>query len=75
VLVNTGGTGEVPDERLTEAVQEVFDLRPYYIVQHLDLLRPIYKDSACYGHFGRENVYFTWEKTDAVSDLRTACKV
>ncbi|MGM0645188.1 MAG: methionine adenosyltransferase [Thermodesulfobacteriota bacterium] len=75
VLVNTAGTGEVPDERLTKAVREVFDLRPYHIVQQLDLLRPIYKNSACYGHFGRDNVDFTWERTDAVEDLRTACKI
>mgnify|MGYP006292560399 FL=1 len=75
VLVNTGGTGEVPDERLTQAVRDVFDLRPYHIVQRLDLLRPIYKKSACYGHFGRDNTDFTWERTDATEDLRTACKI
>ncbi|ACV69584.1 methionine adenosyltransferase [Desulfohalobium retbaense] len=75
VLVNTGGTGEVPDERLTKAVRDVFDLRPYHIVQRLDLLRPIYKKSACYGHFGRDNTDFTWERTDATEDLRTACKI
>ncbi len=75
VLATSHGTGEVSDEVLTEAVKEVFDLRPYYISQRLDLRRPIYKPSACYGHFGRNNPDFTWEKTDAVDDLRTACKI
>ncbi|WP_291329749.1 methionine adenosyltransferase [Desulfovibrio sp. UCD-KL4C] len=75
VLATSHGTGEVPDEVLTKAVKDVFDLRPWYISQRLDLRRPIYKDSACYGHFGRNNPNFTWEKTDAVADLRTACKI
>lgn len=75
VLATSGGSGEVPDETLTAAVREVFDLRPYFIQNRLDLLRPIYKDASCYGHFGREDVEFTWEKTDAIEDLRTACKV
>jgi S-adenosylmethionine synthetase len=74
VLVTSGGKGDIPDDVLTKAVLEVFDLRPYHIVRHLDLLKPVYKDSACYGHFGREDVEFSWEKTDAVDDLRTACK-
>jgi S-adenosylmethionine synthetase len=75
VLVTSFGTGQVPDEVLTNAVRKVFDLRPYYIVKRLNLLRPIYKKTACYGHFGREDVDFTWEKTDATDDLRTACKI
>ncbi|MBT8764462.1 methionine adenosyltransferase [Desulfohalobiaceae bacterium Ax17] len=75
VLVTSWGTGQVPDDVLTKAVKEVFDLRPYYIIERLNLLRPIYKKTACYGHFGREDVDFTWEKTDAVDDLRTACKI
>lgn len=75
VLATSHGTGEVSDEVLTKAVKEVFDLRPWYISQRLDLRRPIYKDTACYGHFGRNNPNFTWEKTDAVADLRTACKI
>jgi S-adenosylmethionine synthetase len=74
VLVTSGGKGEIPDDVLTKAVLEVFDLRPYHIVRRLNLLKPVYKDSACYGHFGREDVEFSWEKTDAVDDLRTACK-
>ena len=75
VLVSSLGTGEVPDEILTKAVREVFDLRPYHIIKRLDLKRPIYAKTSCYGHFGRELPEFTWEKTDAVADLRTAAKV
>ena len=75
VFVTTGGTGVVPDETLQKAVMEVFDLRHFAIIKRLNLLRPIYKKTACYGHFGREDVDFTWEKTDAVEDLKTACKI
>jgi len=75
VLVTTGGTGIVPDEVLTKAVREVFDLRPYYIIKRLNLIQPIYKKSACYGHFGREDFVFPWEVTDAIDDLKTAAKV
>jgi S-adenosylmethionine synthetase len=75
VLVTTGGTGVVPDEILTKAVKEVFDLRPYHIIKRLNLIQPIYKKSACYGHFGREDVLFPWEVTDAIADLKTAAKV
>ncbi len=74
VLVTTGGTGVVPDEVLTKAVKDVFDLRPYYIIKRLNLIQPIYKKSACYGHFGREDVLFPWEVTDAIADLKTAAK-
>lgn len=75
VLVSSRGTSDIPDEILTKAVREVFDLRPYYVSKRLDLKRPIYSKSAIYGHFGRELPEFTWEKTDAVNDLRTAAKV
>jgi S-adenosylmethionine synthetase len=75
VLVTTGGTGVVPDEVLTKAVREVFDLRPYYIIKRLNLIQPIYRKSACYGHFGREDFLFPWEVTDAVADLKTAAKI
>ncbi len=74
VLVSSFGTSEFSDEILTKAVREVFDLRPFFISKRLDLRRPIYKKSACYGHFGRELPEFTWEKTDAVDDLKTAVK-
>jgi S-adenosylmethionine synthetase len=75
VLVTSRGTGEVDDATLTKAVREVFDLRPYHIIKFLDLKRPIFKKSSCYGHFGREHPEFTWEKTDSAKDLRTACKI
>ncbi len=75
VLVTSWGTGQVSDETLTQAVKEVFDLRPYHIIKRLNLLRPIYKKTSCYGHFGREDIDFSWEKTDATADLRTACKI
>ncbi len=74
-LVTSWGTGVVPDNVLTKAVREVFDLRPFFITKRLDLQRPIYKKASVYGHFGREDVDFTWEATDAVADLRTAAKV
>jgi S-adenosylmethionine synthetase len=72
VLVTSQGTGEYPDEVLTQAVRDVFDLRPYFITERLDLKRPIYSKTSCYGHFGRELPEFTWEKKDAVNDLLTA---
>ena len=75
VLVSSRGTSDIPDEVLTRAVREVFDLRPYFISKRLDLKRPIYSKTSCYGHFGRELPEFTWEKTDAVTNLRTAAKV
>ncbi|MCG6950270.1 MAG: methionine adenosyltransferase [Acidobacteria bacterium] len=73
VLVDTFGTGEVPDERVTAAVRDVFPLSPLGIIEYLDLLRPIYKKTAAFGHFGREEPEFTWERTDRTGDLRTAC--
>ncbi|WP_027183951.1 methionine adenosyltransferase [Desulfovibrio inopinatus] len=75
VLVTSQGTSEMSDEELTKAVREVFDMRPYFISKRLDLRRPIYKASSCYGHFGRERPEFTWEKVDAVEDLKTALKI
>jgi S-adenosylmethionine synthetase len=75
VLASSLGTGQVPDDVLTAAVTKVFDLRPYHIIKRLDLTRPIFLKSSCYGHFGREEPEFTGEKTDAADDLRTAAKV
>ena len=74
VLVSSLGRGVVPDDVLTRAVREVFDLRPYVIIKRLDLKRPIYQKTSCYGHFGRELPEFTWEKTDAARDLLTAAR-
>nr|B8DSC3.1 RecName: Full=S-adenosylmethionine synthase; Short=AdoMet synthase; AltName: Full=MAT; AltName: Full=Methionine adenosyltransferase [Nitratidesulfovibrio vulgaris str. 'Miyazaki F'] len=75
VLVSSLGSSELSDEVLTRAVREVFDLRPYHIIKRLDLNRPIYGKTTCYGHFGRELPEFTWEQCDAVADLRTAAKI
>ncbi|MGP7960964.1 methionine adenosyltransferase [Sanguibacter sp. A247] len=72
VYVETFGTETVPLQRLTAAIHEVFDLRPGAIVRDLDLLRPIYRATAAYGHFGRELPDFTWERTDRVDALRSA---
>jgi len=75
VMVDTFETGEVPDDRLTAAVREVFPLSPLGIIEYLDLLRPIYKKTAAFGHFGRDEPEFKWERTDRTSDLRTASGV
>jgi S-adenosylmethionine synthetase len=70
VMVDTYGTGKISNEKLTELVLRHFDLRPKGIVQMLDLLRPIYENTAAYGHFGREEPGFTWEATDRAEALR-----
>lgn len=72
ITVYTEGTGVIADEKIAELVMEHFDLRPKGIVQMLDLLRPIYQKSAAYGHFGREEPEFTWERTDKAAALRAA---
>jgi S-adenosylmethionine synthetase len=70
VLVETFGTGRIPDERIVELVRRHFDLRPFSIIRMLDLIRPIYRKTAAYGHFGREEPEFTWERTDKADALR-----
>jgi len=72
VMVTTFGTGKISDEKIAQLVQEHFDLRPKGIVQMLDLLRPIYQKTAAYGHFGREEPEFSWERTDKAAALRAA---
>ncbi|OAH51552.1 methionine adenosyltransferase [Microbacterium oleivorans] len=72
LYVETFGTGHVSDEAITAAIRDVFDLRPQAIIDDLDLLRPIYAQTAAYGHFGRELPEFTWERTDRVDALRAA---
>ena len=72
VMVTTFGTGKISDEKIAELVREHFDLRPKGIVQMLDLLRPIYQKTAAYGHFGREEPEFTWERTDKAAALRAS---
>ena len=74
VVVDTQGTGKLSDERLAEIVSECFDLRPARIIQKLDLLRPIYRQTAAYGHFGRHDIDLPWEHTDMVEELRDRAK-
>ena len=75
VLVDTFGTGTVSDDKIAEALLELFDLRPHGIIRSLDLLRPIYRKTAAYGHFGQapEGGFFTWEKTDKAQELAQRC--
>ncbi|WP_010640427.1 methionine adenosyltransferase [Acidithiobacillus thiooxidans] len=72
LMVDTFGTGKIDDDRIAALVREHFDLRPKGIIQMLDLLRPIYGKTAAYGHFGREEPEFTWERTDKAAALRDA---
>jgi S-adenosylmethionine synthetase len=72
LTIYTEGTGRIPDERIAALVSEHFDLRPKGIIQMLDLLRPIYRKTAAYGHFGRDEPEFTWEATDRADALRAA---
>ena len=75
VMITTFGTGKISDEKISELVQNHFDLRPKGIVQMLDLLRPIYEKTAAYGHFGRDEPEFTWENTDKALALAAAAGV
>ncbi len=75
ITVNTYGTGVIDDGRLSALVSEHFDLRPKGIIQMLDLLRPIYRKTAAYGHFGRDEPEFSWERTDKAQLLRAAAGV
>ncbi|MBU4261032.1 MAG: methionine adenosyltransferase [Proteobacteria bacterium] len=75
INIDTFGTGKISNEKIRELVMAHFDLRPKAIIQHLDLLRPIYKKTAAYGHFGRERSEFTWEKTDKADILRDAAGI
>jgi len=75
LYVETFGTGHADDDTIITAIRDVFDLRPGAIIRDLDLLRPIYAQTATYGHFGRELPDFTWEKLDRVDALRSAAKV
>lgn len=72
VLVDTFGTGNADEKKIAKAVRELFPLKPRGIIDHLDLLRPIYRKTAAYGHFGRELPNFTWEKTDLADALKKA---
>jgi S-adenosylmethionine synthetase len=72
ISIDSFGTGKLGDERIAELVREHFDLRPKGLVEMLDLKRPIYRKTAAYGHFGREDADFTWEKTDKAKALKAA---
>src|SRR5574340_1002811 len=75
ISVDTFGTGRLSDEQLTKLVREHFDLRPYGLIKMLDLIRPIYRKTAAYGHFGREEPEFSWERIDKAEILRDAAKL
>ncbi len=75
VFVNTYGTGRIEDSRIVSYVREKFDMRPKAIIEQLDLLRPIYRSTAAYGHFGRSESGFTWERTDRADAIRSDLKV
>lgn len=72
VMVDTFGTGQVSEDKISKAVRDIFDLRPKGIVTSLDLLKPIYTQTAAYGHFGRSDANFSWEKTDKAEELKKA---
>jgi S-adenosylmethionine synthetase len=72
IMVDTEGTGKVEEAKIVAAVREVFPLTPKGIIEYLDLRRPIFKKTAAYGHFGRQEPEFTWEKTDKVDALKAA---
>ncbi|MYL48969.1 methionine adenosyltransferase [Halobacillus litoralis] len=74
IAINTNGTGTVSEEQLVEAVRELFDLRPAGIIKMLDLRRPIYRQTAAYGHFGRTDVEFPWERIDKAEELKARCQ-
>ena len=71
--VDTFGTGKVSDERLVEIIRENFDLRPAGMIKMLDLRKPIYKQTAAYGHFGRHDIDVSWERLDKVEELKKYC--
>ena len=75
VMIDTGGTWKIPPDDIAKLVREVFDLRPGPIIRKLNLLRPIFKKTACYGHFGRNDADFTWERTDMADALKKAAKL
>ena len=72
ISVDTFGTGKISEERIVDIIRENFELRPKGLIKMLDLLRPIYLPTAAYGHFGREEPNFTWERTDKAAALRDA---
>ena len=74
LMVNSHGTGKIPDEHIAEIVEKLFDLSPQGIIDSLDLRRPIYRKTAVFGHFGRDEEEFTWERTDRLDEIKSAVK-
>ena len=72
ISVNTFGTSKISEEKLINLINDKFDLRPFGILNMLDLLRPIYLPTAAYGHFGREDIDLSWEKTDKAEELKAS---
>ncbi len=75
ISVDSFGTGKISDEAIEKLIRDHFDLRPYGIIQMLDLIKPIYQQTAAYGHFGREDIDLPWERTDKAEDLKTAANI
>ncbi len=75
IMVDFMGTGKIPEEKAKQIIKELFDLRPAAIIEYLDLLRPIYKKTASYGHFGRNDPDFTWEKTNRADEIKALAGV
>ena len=75
ISVDSFGTGKISDEAIEKLIREHFDLRPYGIIQMLDLIKPIYQQTAAYGHFGREDIDLPWERTDKADDLKAAANI
>jgi S-adenosylmethionine synthetase len=72
LMIDTSRTSKIPPDKIAKIIQEHFDLRPRAIINYLDLLKPIYKKTACYGHFGRHEPEFKWESTHRAEELRKA---
>ena len=72
LMIDTSRTSKIPPDEIAKIIREKFDMRPKAIIKYLDLLRPIYKMTACYGHFGRNEPEFTWERTHRAEELRKA---
>lgn len=75
ISINTFGSAKIPEQHLEQLVRDHFDLRPYGLIQMLDLIQPIYRNTASYGHFGREDQNFSWEKTDRAQSLKAAAGI
>jgi S-adenosylmethionine synthetase len=75
LMIDTSRTAKIPPDQIAKIIREKFDLRPRAITKYLNLLRPIYKQTACYGHFGRKEPEFTWENTHRAEELRKAAGI